>query len=657
MGILDRLRGDKPKDEKPEVEIPQANEAETALIAQVQTDYEDSKSDRKEHADKWQRIHDYVTGDQWDAPEDADDDWMPRPVTNICENYIDTAHANMTSGKVAISITERRPGYAEVAKKLQDVISATWDGLDMDAKLRNECEYIRPEVGTVVFKSPWNPKRNNGKGDIDCSIVHPLNVFFDPNISNPRELQMMDFIIYVMPKTKSYVLRRYSKDKDKLCRFTRKELDAFLQAESASDVEYEGENDATTNRDKIMLYEVWYRDEEGKLQVAWLANWRVLKASVDDKEMAKNGFYKHGKHCTVIAHYKPRAKSLYGRSEVGSLISFTEGRTDGIQDCINKIDQKVLVAIALEAMGQLVYRHGKVKNPEKITAEPGLKIPVKESVNEDVKWIKGAGLSQFVPLYRDKKIEDSQRVTAQWDVARGEPAGGRRTAAESLARTEQALKPLNDRVMTLNDALAELIELWIEHLAEFGYKREYEISTPAGPKVIEFDPKKELFEGHVDTDTDIGEDDSSSRRIHFNIKVDVGADLVLTKAFMYELAFGLWDRKTIPLRTFMAMMPDFPGKAQAIAEMEPFWRAQLQVQPSTPTPPSDTPPQEASPEGAVSDVAAFMDSLPEDVQAQIAALPENERDDAIATLYIQTMQQGMQGGGMGGENQAAQPIG
>jgi hypothetical protein len=643
-GLLSTLRGDKPKDDKPAVEIPQADEAETALIAQVQTDYEDSKSDRQEHADKWQRIHDYFIGDQWDAPDDADDDWMPRPVTNIVENYIDTAHANMTSGKVAISITERRPGYAEVAKKLQDVISATWDGLDMDAKLRNECEYIRPEVGTVVFKSPWNPNRNNGKGDIDCSIVHPLNVFFDPNISNPRELQMMDFIIYVMPKTRSYVLRRYSKEKDKLCRFTRKELDAFLQAESASDVEYEGENDATTNRDKIMLYEAWYRDEEGKLQVAWLANWRVLKASADDKEMAKNGFYKHGKHPTVIAHYKPRPKSLYGRSEVESLISFDAGRTDGIQDCVNILDQKVLVAAALEAIGQVVYRHGKIKNPEKITAEPGLKIAVKESVREDIDWRKGAGISQFILQWRDKKIEDSQRVTAQWDVARGEPAGGRRTAAESLARTEQALKPLNDRVMTLNDALAELIELWIEHLAEFGYKREYEISTPEGPRIIEFDPKVELFEpGTNKADTEPGEDDSSSRRIHFNVKVDVGADLVLTKAFMYELAFGLWDRKTIPLRTFMAMMPDFPGKAQAIAEMEPFWKAQLQVQPTTPTTPTDEPTQEATLEGAGLDVAAFIDSLPEDVQTQLMALPEGERDDAIATLYIQSMQAGMQG--------------
>jgi hypothetical protein len=643
------LRGDKPDKPEKVIDIPQADEEEAALIAQVQSDYEDAKSARQKHADRWQTIHEYFVGDQWNAPEDDDDEWMPRPVTNIVENFIDNAHANITSSKVAITITERRPGYAEVAKRLQDVILSTWDGLDMNAKLRNEAEYIRPEVGTVVFKSPWNPKRNNGKGDIDCYVVHPMNVLFDPNISNPRDIQQSDFMDFVMPKTKSYILRRYSKEQDKSCRFTREELDALLQGESAADVEYEGENDYTSERQKVLLHEYWYRDDNGKLQVAWLANWRVLKTSTDDKKMAKNGFYKHGKYPVVIAQYKPRPKCLYGRSEVESLISFTEGRTDGIQDCINKLDQKVLVGASLASIGQWVYRHGKVKEPEKLSAEAGLKVPVKESVTEDVARLKGPEVPQFIMLWRDKKIEDAQRVTSQWDVSRGEPVSGRRTASEALARREQALKPQNDRVETLNDALSELIQLWIEHLAEFGVERDYEIATPEGPRVFSFDPKKELFpEGKPKADVDIGEDDTASRRIQFNVRVDVGANLVLTKAYMYELGFALWDRMAITPDAFYALLPDFPGKSESLQTIKAIWQQRMMQQQPQPQPGIQAEQQAAEEQQTGQDlfhqeIAVFIDSLPPEVQQQLAQLPEEQKEQAIAQLFIQAKQQQQMG--------------
>ena len=650
---MKRLRGErseKPDKQKKQVDMPQPDEAESGFVAQVEADYEDARAGRQDHADRWQRIHDYFIGDQWDAPENPDDEWMPRPVTNIVENFIDNAHANITSSKVAITITERRPGYNEVAKKLQDVIMAMWDGLDMNAKLRNEAEYIRPEVGTVAFKVYWNPSRNNGKGDIDTDVVHPLNLFVDPNISNPRKVQQADFIIFEIPRTKNYVLRRYSKEKDKACRFTREQLETFLQEEPATDVEYDGENDYTSERAKIMLREYWYRDDDGKLQVAWLANRRVLKHSADDDEIKKDGFYKHNKYGVIIAQYKPRPKSLYGRGEVDSLISFTEGRSDGIQDSINQLDRVVQVAAKLEAIGQVVYRHGKIKDPDKLTAEPGLRIAVKESVEQDIKWLKGAGISQFIMLWRDKKIEDAQRVTSQWDVSRGEPVSGRRTASEALARREQALKPQNDRVETLNDALSELIQLWIEMLAEFGYEREYEISTPNGPKVITFDPKKELFpEGTPRPEVDIGEDDSSARRIQFNVKVDVGANLVLTKALTHELGFGLWDRRAITPEAFYAMLPDFPGKSESLPVISALWQQQVMPQQPAPVEQGQGNPDQTPQDNFQSQLAQFMETLPPEVQQQIANMgSEDEKIAAIADLYIQSMQQGMQGGGQMG---------
>lgn len=647
MGVISRLRGDKQED-KPDVEIPEPDEKESALVEQWQRDYEDAKAARSEFAHRWQTLHDYVTGNQWQSVDD-DDDWMPRPVTNICENFIDNAHANMTSSKVAITIQARRPGYNEVAAKAQDAVVSEWQGLDMDAKLRNEGEYIRPEVGTVILKSPWNPKRNNGKGGIDCEIVHPMNVFVDPNISNPRKIQDADFIDCVMSRNKSYMLRHYTKERDKMCRFTREQLEQILTDESTSDVEYTGENSYSSNRVQVMLHEYWYRNDDGKLQVAWIANNRVLKCTEDDAKFAQKGFYPHQRYPIVVIQYKPKPKSLYGRSEIDGLIPSEHGRTDGIQDCINKLDQKVMVAAALAAIGQIKYVHGKVR-PETLSTEPGLKIPIKESTSH-VEHVRSGEVPQFLMLWRDRKIKDAELVTNQHDVARGEPSSGRRTAAESLARREQALKPQNDRVETLNDGLAELAELWLLHMAYMGYEREYEMATPQGPKVFTFDPSKELFKqsDKPSIDEEVGEDDSSSRLIHFKATVDVGANLVLTKAFLYELGFGLWDRKAITPSAFYAMMPDFPGKSESLPVIEKLWQMQVQPQPPQQTSPqiqegepTDTTQQQG--QGLSAQLQQFIDSLPEDVQAQIAALPtEDEKVQALADLYMQAMQGGMQG--------------
>jgi len=613
------------------------NEADREFISQVYADYEASKELKP--IDTWQKFDDYVEDNQWDTAE-TKDEWKPKPQVNICWKVLRTIHANMVSGKTAINITCRRPLYDDITQQVNDVIEYYWDALDMDAEL-SEGEWIRPKIGTIVIKSPWNPDLNGGDGDLDCSIVHPANCFPDPNITNPRKIQQADFIDFVHPKTIKYILRRYSKEADPLCKYTRDELKEILVPESSfSDTEIYGDAVTTSSgrtpvsitgrdktyrslntRDRVNLHEYWYRDDNNKLQVAWIAGYVLLKCTADDEEMAENGFYKHGRYPVVIIPYVQKDKRLWGRSEFQSLVG--QDKRDGVQDIVNKLIQDYLVSIKTTAMPQKAYRHGGIKEPEKLTGEGGLKIPTRGNPHTEIMTIPGQVLPGALEAV-DSFLTHADRITNLWDVTQGRSTPYTKTAGGTMALLEQAMRPQNDVVKTLNDGLRELCELWLEHLAEFvTYDREYALDKGGGQKVFAFNPSvilaapkrllDESRQGYV-------EEPGETRRLHFNIKVDVGATLAITKAYMIELAMNLFERKALDLPGLYKLLPEFPGKQDTLERMTQAMQPQA-MQP------------QAAPETTPGQVLAFLGSLPPEVVGVLAQqMPQQQMIEAAIAM-------------------------
>lgn len=639
------------------------NEDDKEFIAQAYSDYEASKELKP--IDDWQKYDDYLEDMQWDTAE-AKDEWKPKPQVNICWKVLRTIHANMVSGKTSINVTCRRPLYDDITQEIGDVMEYYWNALDMDRKI-SEAEWVRPKLGTTIIKAPWNPRLNDGDGDLDCSIVHPANCFPDPNITNPWDIQKADFVDFPVPKTVRYVLNNYSKEADPLCRYTRDELMEMLQPESSfSDTEIYGDAVTTSSgrvpasivgtdktyrsintRARLMLHEYWYRDDNYKLQVAYVAGQVLLKNSSDDEEMKENGFYKHGRYPIVIIPYIQKDKRLWGRSEFQSLVG--QDKRDGIQDIVNKIIQEYLINLKTTAQPQKAYRHGAIKDPEKWTGEGNMKIPTKGNPHSEILVLQGQiipGVLQAV----DSFLTHADRITNLWDVTQGRSTPYTKTAGGTMALLEQAMRPQNDVVRTLNDGLKELAEIWLEHLAEFvTTNREYVIDKGNdGQKVFEFNPSTILSAPKRLKDASeqgYKEEPGETRRLFFNIKIDVGATLAITKAYLVELAMNLYERKALDLPGLYKLLPEFPGKQETLERMT---QGAPQGTPQGTIPPEQQIPQPVMPPGAMPPEMAgqmpaeqmpqqdefqqFLAALPPEVVQVLMQMPEQEMIQAILAM-------------------------
>lgn len=626
------------------------------FIADVYADYEASKELKP--IDDWQKYDEYVEDNQW-GTANAKDKWKPKPQLNICWKVLRSIHANMTNGRFSVLVTCKRPLYEDISQNVSDVIEYYWDALDMHRKM-SEAEWMRPKLGSVVLKAVWNPKRNDGAGDLDTFVVHPANFFPDPNITNPWDLQKGDFIDFVHPKTVKYVMQKYSKEADPLCKYTKEQLKDLLIPESSfSDTEIYGDNvtgitgrtptsitgtektyRSLNHRDRVNLHEYWYRDDNNKLQVAWLAGWTLLKDSRDDPEMEKEGYYKHGRYPVVIIPYVMKDKRLWGRSEMQSLIGL-DGKRDGLQDIINKMIQDFLVSLKTTGQPQMAYEHGRIKEPHKWTNNPELKIPVKGNPNTALKMIQGQ-ITDVMPAV-ETFLTHVDRITNLWDVTQGRGTSATQTASGTLALLEQAMKPMLDVVTTMQYGLRELAEIWLEHLAEFvTVPREFVLDRGSGNyKVFEFNPSEILHapkrmmdesgqvvnmseDQRVDADS-MGE----TRKLYFNIDIDVGATLTITRAYLVELGMNLFERQALDLPGLYKLLPEFPGKQDALERMTQAMEAQGQEQQGIPGMDEfiqSLPPEvliilrEMPPEQQEEQVQAMMQMQPEQLEAYIAEM-------------------------------------
>ena len=188
---------------------------------------------------------------------------------------------------------------------------------------------------------------------------------------------------------------------------------------------------------------------------------------------------------------------------------------------------------------------------------------------------------------------------------------------------EEAMKGMTDRIETLQDGLRELVEIWIEHLIEFvtterTWLAEKNVGNRTETIPITFNPSRlAAVKPRKLIDDQWIEQDGEARRVHFKVKVDIGASPSVSQSFISQLGLDLFGVQAVDIQGLYDMLPDWPGKSDTLERM--IAAQAQQVQPAPQVDPAE--------------LQAFIESLPPETLAQIQSLPPEQQMEAVMQLY------------------------
>lgn len=139
------------------------------------------KKFRKKYDQFWKRNEEYYNGNQWYGRKRPT--YRASPSANIIRPTVQTIIPIMTDTQPGIDVLPQEPrdyGFADVLSKVN---RSWWNRRSMPITivevLTDECVY---DIGVV--KVVWNKDLDGGRGDVECIVLDPNNVFVLDNSSD-----------------------------------------------------------------------------------------------------------------------------------------------------------------------------------------------------------------------------------------------------------------------------------------------------------------------------------------------------------------------------------------------------------------------------------------------------------------------------------------
>lgn len=187
-------------------DVYQTNEQDQDLIKYIKSRYEQAKQWKFYYAgDKhkdWISDIKFVKGQQWasNRPKDKSSIFF-----NLAWALIQKELPFMTDRKPKIYIEPEEPSDKKISEILERVIEKKWVERNMEIRLP-EGSLNAKEVGTGFYRPFWNKDLENGRGDVDCEVILPENVF---PFAYTTDLDTTEGIIIAKHESLGYIRRRF----------------------------------------------------------------------------------------------------------------------------------------------------------------------------------------------------------------------------------------------------------------------------------------------------------------------------------------------------------------------------------------------------------------------------------------------------------------
>lgn len=422
---------------------------------------------KMDYTKRWQTYQDAYNGDYFK------DQNLPDYRSNMVSNYIfaiiETIRPIMLDNDPKFQAMPRQPDGMAFSNDLQEALMYEWDRENMNQKLYSELINTLV-IGNSIFFIPYN----SHKKDVQAIPVNPFNIFPDPLATSVYDAE---YIIYASYKNVEVLKRAFPNHADKL---------------SGSDVNYSelvysNDRNAMINN-QVLVLEVWtrgYEDEKSK-EVYPTGKVITLCPELGIVLEEKKNPYEDGRFPFVLIKDYDIPGKFWGEGEVTQLLS--------PQKHMNDLNNAIIDnAKSTANMPWIVDKNSGIK-PGSITARPGLII--RKNPQSEVTRPQPPSMPNYVINAVETYKQDIEMVSGVHNTLRGENSSGVYTAQGILALQEAGQVRIRLKVKLLENALAEIAELWVNRMKQFWKEDKWlRITQPDGTydlkkftkRVLEFD--------------------------------------------------------------------------------------------------------------------------------------------------------------------------
>ncbi|MBE6815349.1 MAG: hypothetical protein E7522_07890 [Ruminococcaceae bacterium] len=465
-------------------------------------------------------------------------------------NSIANKHADAMDNYPRVNCLPREESDKEAAGILSEILSVVFERNDFE-KIYSDTWWYKLKAGTGVYGIFWNPKKQNGLGEIEIKQVNLLNVFWEPGIRNIQnsknffsvELTDNDLLVSMYP-----------------------ELNGKLGGSTVEISKYIYDDTVDTSHKSAVID--WYYKKliNGRevLHFCKFCNGEILYASENDVEYYEKGFYSHGQYPFVF-------DTLF--VEEGTPCGF--GYIDVMKDAQKQIDilNNALIKNAVMCTNKRYFINSSgAVNEEEFADWSNTFVHVNGSNlgDDSIREIKSNSIPEIYLGILNSKVDELKETSGNRDFSQGGVSSGVTAASAIAALQEAGSKLTRDMVKSGFRAFCELNRLAIELIREFyDEPRFFRIVMPNGTEeFISYDNSSLLYEKESDLFGVV----VGGRKPIFDIKVSSEKSSPFTKISQNELALqlynaGFFNREYREQALLALNMMDFEGKSEVISRV------------------------------------------------------------------------------------------
>lgn len=311
---------------------------------------------------------------------------------------------------------ESDEGDAKILSEILPVVltRANWQ------RVYSRGEWYKLKHGICAYGVWWNPRLENGLGDIQLSNVNILNLYWDGAVDNIQDSPNLFILAFEDRKKIAQMYPQADLNGTKAGRV--EEWKKFVH------------EDSTDDTDKIVVvdwyYKVYRPDGRTVLHYAKYTGETLLYASENSEQYADSGWYEHGRYPIELDVLFPIEGTVTGFG----LIAISRAP----QEYIDLLDRNILGYAERASRYKVMVKSATDMNVAQFLDPTREIVEVAGDVSDDrVRQIIPSAFDATYINLREAKINELKETTSNRDVSQGSSSGGV-TAASAIAALQEA---------------------------------------------------------------------------------------------------------------------------------------------------------------------------------------------------------------------------